>query len=441
MAEPRRLLPRTVADSRSRPVRRLAIICYHSSPLGLPGSRDTGGMNVYVRESARALAALGWAIDVFTRDDGSGPSLEIMSPGVRLVRIIAGPQAQVAKRRLPEYVRGFSQGVSEFRLREGIRYDLLQSHYWLSGISGNQLQRRWHVPHVTMFHTLGEVKNRARLGEHEPRQRIAAERSIVAEAARVICATEHERGLLRRFYEADDARMVTIPCGVDVDRFRPQDRTAARARLGLGDGPLLLYVGRIEPLKGLDIVIGALAQMDAPRPMLLVVGGDSHSAGEIRRLRAAARAAAVEECLRFVDAVPQESLPDYYAAADVCVIPSFYESFGMVALEAQSCGTPVVASRVGGLPGAIRDGETGYLVAWRCPEPFAERLDLLLRNRALRESLGSAARVWAEQFRWSAVAAQLSATYSAVLTDKGRSSGCHPDRNWAKSTHTGCDVA
>lgn len=421
--------------------RRLAVLCYHSSPVVQPGGRDAGGMNVYVRESSRELAARGWTVDVFTRDDGSGPAVEPLSAGVSLVRVPAGPRRPVEKQRLPDYVPEFVQGVAAYRVRAALHYDLLHSHYWLSGLAGLRIQRRWDVPHVTMFHTLGEVKNRARVGEREPAPRIEAERRIAAGATRVICATDHERGLLRGLYQAQEPHLAIIPCGVDIERFRPLDQQRSRRSLGLGDDPILLYVGRLEPLKGIDIVIRALSQLDAPRPLLIIAGGDQHSSGEVRRLQAQARAAGVGELLRFVGAVPQAELTAYYAAADICVIPSFYESFGMAALEAQACARPVVASRVGGLPGAVRDGVTGYLVPWRCPEPFAERLDLLLRNDALRSSFGAAAREWAEQFSWGAIAGQLSALYQATLTEWALADGCHPSRRADSSLHTRCDVA
>jgi D-inositol-3-phosphate glycosyltransferase len=420
---------------------RVALLCFHTSPLGRTGGRDAGGMNVYVRETASRLAALGHEVDVFTRSAERGPAVQQLAPGARLIRVAAGPARALDKQRLPELVPQFANGVAAFRLAEGRRYDLLHSHYWLSGTAALLLQRRWQVPHVTMFHTLGEVKNRARLGEHEPVRRIEAERRIVDEASRIVCATEHERGLLRSLYGAVEARIVTIPCGVDADLFVPADRESAKRRLGFAGERAVVYAGRIEPLKGLDIVVGALAQLDEPRPLLVVVGGDHHAAAEVRRLQAAAAAAGVLDRVRFVGAVPQAELAVYLAAADVCVVPSFYESFGMVALEAQACGTPVVASRVGGLPGVVRDGETGYLVPWRCPEPFAERLDLLLRNDGLRRSLGRTAREWAERFRWESVAARLVGLYESVLTEQALG-GCHPRPDLdSKADHTRCDVA
>lgn len=438
------LRTRAPGDESGRP-RRLAILCYHTSPTVQPGGQDAGGMNVYVREAARACAQRGYLVDIFTRAAGRLPAREVLSPGVRLVRIAAGPPRAVAKQRLVEFVPAFAQGVAAFRLAEGLRYDLLHSHYWLSGLAGLQLQRRWDVPHLTMFHTLGEVKNRARLGERESAERIEGERSVVRGVDRIICATEHERGLLSAHYGADPAAMTTIPCGVDTTLFRPVDAVATEAmrrRLALAGERALVYVGRVEPLKGLDVVIDAIAQLDAPRPLLLVVGGDSHAAAELRRLRERAQRAGVADRLRFAGAVPQQDLAAIYSLADVCVVPSYYESFGMAALEAQACGTPVVASRVGGLPSAIHDGETGFLVPWRCPQPFAEQLDLLLRNNGLRRRFGESARAWAVRFAWPAIADALTAEYQRLLDDRREAEDCHAVAPaGSKSGHVRCDVA
>lgn len=421
---------------------RLAVISFHTSPVAQAGGRDAGGMNVYVRESARALAQRGMAVDLFTRADGPGPTVQSLAEGVRLVRIDAGPRRAVRKDALPALVPAFVHGLAAFRGREGRRYDLIQSHYWLSGVAGLHLSRRWSVAHAVMFHTLGAVKNRARLGESETPARIAGERAVAAGADRVVCATAHERALLQRLYGVDGTRAAIVPCGVDDDLFQPLDRAAARRGLGLpADEPLLVFAGRIEPLKGLDVAIAALAALDAPRPLLLIVGGDKQAAGEVRRLQALAAREGVAERVRFVGSVPQIDLPAYYSAADICIAPSYYESFGMAALEAQACGTPVVASRVGGLPDVVRDGETGYLVPWRCPQPFAERLDLLLHNPALRARMGVSAREQAQRFRWSEIAARLASLYGAMLTERALR-GCHPSEPAEPALrHEDCDVA
>lgn len=426
--------------------RRLALLCYHTSPSAPPGGQDAGGMNVYVRESARALAERGYAVDLFTRATSKTSAVEWIAPGVRLVPIAAGPRRRVEKGRLGEFLPEFVRGVAELRLREGLRYDLVHSHYWLSGIAGLQLARRWDVPQVAMFHTLGEVKNRARVGEHESVERIAGEHAIVRSADRIVCATAHERGLLRDLYRAQADALETIPCGVDVARFSPRavsEQVAARRRLGVEpDERVLLYAGRIEPLKGLDVAIDALAALEPPRPLLLIVGGDGHATAEMRRLHARAARAGVADRLRFVGSQPQAELPAIYSLADVCIVPSFYESFGMAALEAQACGTPVVASRVGGLPSAVRDGVTGFLVPWRCPQPFAEQIDLLLRNEALRRRFGESAREWALGFRWDAIAERLDALYDEVLAERALARACHPDEgDSSKAGHVRCDVA
>jgi len=418
---------------------RLAVISFHTSPVAVPGRRDAGGMNVYVRASAQALARHGYALDLFTRQDGSGPPVETLAEGVQLVRIPAGPARPLPKQALAALAPEFALGVARFRMDQGLRYALVHSHYWLSGLAGMRLARRWNVPHIAMFHTLGAVKNRARLGEAEPPARIAGERTVARAADRIVCATVHEQGLLRRLYGVDADRTAVIPCGVDTTLFRPRNRATARAHLALpADERIVLYVGRIEPLKGLDVAVDALARLGDPAPLLLIVGGDDTAQPEIARLRALAATRRVAERVRFVPAVPQQLLPLYYAAADLCIVPSYYESFGMAALEAQACGRPVVASRVGGLTDVVRDGVTGYLVPWHCPEPFTERLDLLLRNDALRERMGQSAREHATRFAWPAIARRLEALYADV-TDRRARELCHPDR-WV-GAHEMCHVA
>jgi D-inositol-3-phosphate glycosyltransferase len=406
---------------------RIAVISLHTSPLATLGGREAGGMNVYVRETAAELARLGHVVDVFTRDTGSTPAVQEPAPGVRVIALEAGPRVPLGKEQQVEHLPGFLNALRAFREREALRYDVVHSHYWMSGWVGRHLQRLWDVPHVSMFHTLGEVKRRARIEEQEPERRIEAERLVTLTADRIVAASPHEKGLLMRLYGAGDQRVSVIPCGVNLDRFQPRDRAAARAALGLpapDGGQVVLFVGRLEPLKGVELLIDAVAELEDSAPLLLIVGGDDRAAVYQAALRARAAAAGIEARTRFVGAVAQELLPDYYSAADVCVVPSYYESFGLVALEAMACGVPVVASRVGGLVGTVRDGETGFLIPWRCPQPFADKIDLLLSNEELRRSLGAAAREQAQRFRWSEVAAQLAALYARVIDDRA-AEGCH----------------
>ena len=407
---------------------RIAVLSYHTSPLAPLGGAETGGLNVYVLELARELAERGHTVDIFTRrtnpDDpetvsiSDAPSGDDAASGARVVHIDAGPARYVEKDALAAHVDAFEAGVAAFAEREGATYDVLHSHYWLSGVAGERLKARWGVPHIAMFHTLGEVKARSRISEREPEPRIAAERAIARQADRIVVASRNERELLVRYYDADANRIAVVPCGVNLGMFQPIDKDEARKQLGLSDDDqILLFVGRIEPLKGVDILLGAAAQLESESDcFVLVIGGDRNArAGEMAHLRDLAAELGIAERVSFLGAVDHERLPLFYSAADICVVPSFYESFGLVALEAMACGTPVVASRVGGLSVAVRDGETGYLIPWRCPEPFAERLELLLGNDELRRAFGETARKEVERFRWGNVAEAVLGIYGEVI--------------------------
>lgn len=401
---------------------RVAILSYHTCPVAPLGGPETGGLNVYVREMTRELAERGHHVDIFTRRAGDVPELEPPvvdgHPHARLVHIPAGPPAYVEKSELPQYLDEFEQGVLAFAEREGITYDVVHSHYWLSGVIGARLRERWDVPHVTMFHTLGEVKSRSRISEWEPDERIQAEEMIVQQADQIVAAGRDERELLMRLYGARSESISVVPCGVNLDLFHPIPQDAARRELGLpNDDRILLFVGRIEPLKGIDILLGAATQIEDERDCrVLVIGGDnSAQEGEMAHLRNLASRLGIADRVTFLGAVDHERLPYFYSAADVCVVPSFYESFGLVALEAMACGTPVVASRVGGLAGTVRDSETGYLIPWRCPEPFAERIEILLGNEELRNAFGTAARESVERFRWANVAEAVLGIYRELI--------------------------
>ena len=394
---------------------RIAQVSAHTSPLAPPGGRATGGMNVYVLELSRELARLGYEVDIFTRQDGALPRVETIAQNLRVVRIEAGPPGPIAKEEVVTFLPEFARGMHAFAAAEPEPYAIVHSHYWQSGWAGGIVARQLDVPHAVMFHTLGEVKNRARVSEEEPRLRIHHERAIARRATAIVTASNHERELLERYYAADPALMHTVPCGVDLDRFRPRDRAACRAALGLpASSPVLLWVGRLEKLKGVDILIDAVAQLDQPDVTLVIVGGDEHARNLRAELEAQAVAAGIGANVRFEGAVPHDALPAYYCAADVCVVPSYYESFGLVAVEAMACGTPVVASRVGGLVSTVTDGVTGYLIPWRCPEPFAEKLEVLLYNPELRANFSRAARRSVERFRWSSVALQLASVYDTA---------------------------
>ena len=402
-------------------MRRVALLAYHACPLAAPGQGKSGGMNVHVRELARAMTQHGVAVDIFTREHVDQANDYPGIPGdVNVVHVPAGPPDAPLPEQV-EHLPAFVDGMLEYRSHRRLEYDAVHSHYWLSGLAGREFSRAVDAPHVVTFHTLSRIKTQSRPGEQEPPVRQRSEEQVVADADSVIAFSAHERDALVRLYDGDARRIRLVPCGVDLERFHPLGRAEARGRLGLNGHKVLLFVGRIEALKGLDLLINTAAHLDSDDVQVLVVGSDADGSGDVARLRQMADDLNIAEAVEFVGRVPQERLAWYYSAADVCVVPSYYESFGLVALESMACGTPVVASRVGGLPTIVRHGRTGYLKSWRCPEAFANSLEMILHNGSLRESMGQAARRWAETMSWDAVAARLLGIYREL-------SAADPDR-------------
>ena len=394
----------------------LALISLHSCPAARPGRRDTGGMNVYLLQVARQLGRAGVRVDVFTRHhDPADPQVIDIGENARVVHIRAGSTGE-RKENLHEAVPEFVANLEDYARLSGLRYDLLHSHYWLSGLAGMKLSRALGVPHVATFHTLGKLKLRARPGESESAVRISAETTLLRSVDGVVVSTRAEAEEMTRLYGVGPGRVAVIAPGVDLDVFRPRERSAARERLGVTEPSMVLYVGRLEPLKGLDILVravGDLAMADTTR--LVVVGGDSDSDQLVGELGALARSVGVAERVTFAGAVPQRDLPWYYSAADVLVLPSHYESFGMVALEAMACGTPVVVSRVGGLKTFVRNGESGYLVPWRCSDPFSQQIEMILANPSLRRAMGDAALIAARGMGWTGVSSRLMDFYNSLM--------------------------
>ena len=380
-------------------------------------------MNVHVRELARAMANRGVIVDVFTREhDYQCDGGETGSGRVNYVHIPAGPpDAPLSD--LPKYLDDFVAGIDAHRRRTGFNYLAIHSHYWLSGWAGSRLAATTGIPLVVTFHTLSRIKMQSRSGEQEPPVRQETEERIIADADCVVAFSPHERDAMVRLYGADRNRVELIPCGVDLGRFRPIGRTEARRELGLNGHKVMLYVGRIEPLKGADLLLHAAASLESEEGVqVLVVGSDAEGSGELERLRNLSDYLQLGDAVEFVGRVPQEQLALYYSAADVCVVPSFYESFGLAALESMACGTPVVATRVGGLSTIVQHGRTGYLKSWRCPEAFAQSLEMIMANEDLRDSMGRAARNRAETLSWDQVAGRLLGLYerlSAAGIDPG----------------------
>jgi D-inositol-3-phosphate glycosyltransferase len=396
----------------------LAMLSVHTSPLDTPGrSKDAGGMNVYIHELARELGHSQVTIDIFTRQTNKHQPLIVqLTPNVRVIHVQAGPISPVHKHDLHQYLPVFTQRIEEFRRGEAIHYDVLHSHYWLSGMVAMPLARRWDVPHVTMFHTLGHLKQLANPNEPEPLLRLETERQLIQHADRIIASTSDERQQIIRHYGATPHQVQVIPCGVDLQRFIPHNRQNAREKLGLKqDSPVLLYVGRLDPFKGPDVLLQAAALMQEDA-QVLVVGGKLSGDSELEHLRWLARKLKISQRVHFLGARPQQELPTIYSAADVTVIPSYHESFGLAAVESLACGTPVVATHTGGLMTVVRHAETGYLVH-RCPGFFAEKLDSLLQNPEVLAQMQSAARPSVLQYSWKYVASQVLDVYEDMISE------------------------
>lgn len=396
----------------------LAMLSVHTSPLALPGSaKDAGGMNVYIREMALALSRSQWTVDIFTRrTQPDQPEIVALAPRVRVIHIEAGPAAPVEKQHLTAHLPAFARQVETFVRRAQQRYALLHSHYWLSGAVALRLAECWRVPHLTMFHTLAYLKHLANPAQAEPEPRLAMERRLIQRADRIIATTHDERMQMIRHCGALPHRVSVIPCGVDLERFVPHDPRQARARLGLrADRPVLLFVGRLDPFKGPDVFLQAAAMM-RKKAQLVVVGGKITGDPELDNLRQLARQSGLAGRVHFLGARPQHELPLLYSAADVTVVPSYHESFGLAAVEALACGTPVVATRAGGLLTIVRPGQTGYLVP-RCPGFFAERLDSLLAEPDTLARMRAAARPSVQHYSWQSVASSMLEVYADVLDD------------------------
>ncbi|GIH12325.1 D-inositol-3-phosphate glycosyltransferase [Rugosimonospora africana] len=408
--------------------RRVATLSVHTSPLEQAGTGDAGGMNVYIVEVAKRLAQAGVEVEIFTRATRSGlPATVEMAPGVLVRHVVAGPFEGLAKEELPAQLCAFTNGVLRAEAaRSPGWYDLVHSHYWLSGQVGWLAKDRWGVPLVHTAHTLAKVKNRqlADGDRPEPKARVIGEEQVIAEADRLVANTPSEARELIDLYGAPEDRVTVVEPGVDLDRFAPASvgredaaRSAARRRLGLPTrGHVIAFVGRIQPLKAPDILLRAAADLPPDlrdQVTLAIVGGNSGSGLDLAGLAAELGVAGV---VRFLPPQDRQALPDVYRAADLVAVPSYNESFGLVALEAQACGTPVVAAAVGGLRTAVRDGRSGVLVDGHDPVEWARVMSRLLRKPNLRALLAKGAIEHARQFSWNHTAASLLAVYRDAVT-------------------------
>ena len=428
-------MPELVMPELAQPTRRrsprVAIVSLHTSPLDQPGSGDSGGMNVFIRAAAERLSAWGMGVDVFTRArDARRPETQGLGGGSRIINVPAGPNSPVPKEALPRFLPEFLEGVLLRARSDGADYDLVHTHYWLSGWVGRNAREIWGVPLVASFHTLGKVKNYSlsRGEQPEPADRLSGEERVIAEADRLVAATPVEASQLVGLYRAAPGRIRLVPPGVDHELFFPRDRERAKARLHLADLRLLLFVGRLQAHKGPDVAVRALAEAVARDPaatrdvVLAIVGGPSgadHGA-EVARLMDLASALRVGERVILFPPQPQSRLADFYAAAEMILVPSRSESFGLVALEAQASGTPVVASAVGGLRYVVEDGVTGHLVEGHDPGDHAERVLAILSDATARARMGDAGVVRSLRFSWDATAAGMLSVYRELLAGRTR---------------------
>ncbi|MFA5308055.1 MAG: glycosyltransferase [Dehalococcoidales bacterium] len=399
---------------------RIAMLSAHSCPVGDLGAKDTGGMSVYIRELSRELGKKGHTVDLYTRvHDPVDPRVEDLSENVRLIHLRAGREAGIQKMAIYFSLPEFTFNLENYWQDNGLKYDIVFSHYWMSALVGKYLQCKYKIPYMAMYHTLGAVKNAIGIGEGEPALRIVSERDTIGESRRVIVATEKEKQDIIRCYGAWPGKISVVPCGVNMDLFRPLDKAAVRSKLGLNDEKMILYVGRIDPLKGIGRLLQSMPLLDnAEKTRLIVIGGDENSREELGKLKDLAAALGIGERVTFQGLIKHDRLPEYYNAADVCVTPSYYESFGLVPLESLACGTPVVATDVGDLRNIIRPGETGYIVPDNTPVKLAAGIMKVLSLPPLDPASRLAVRESVRAWDWANVAGQVAAEMRAVVDRK-----------------------
>ncbi|MBW1768191.1 MAG: glycosyltransferase [Deltaproteobacteria bacterium] len=396
---------------------KIAMPSVHSCPLGKVGGENTGGMSVYIREVCRELGRRGHLVDVYTRaHEPIHDQIVDLGKNARLIHLKAGQEEEIDKLAIYPHLSEFECEVENFRKHNGIHYDLIHSHYWLSGWIGKWLQRRWNIPHIIMLHTLGAVKKAIGIGADEPELRINCERTLIKDCHRIIAPTEREKRYLVQYYAASPKAVSVIPCGVNLDLFRSIERDIARNYLGFNGEKIILFVGRIVPLKGIDKLLMAMTHLEKrQRLKLVVIGGDEHCREEVEKLKSLSQSLQIHDSVSFLGLVNQEKLPYFYSAADLSVFPSYYESFGLVALESLACGTPVVATKVGGIESVIQQGKTGYVVADNAPHRLADKIALILSMPEAKAEAVSSIRESVTKFSWSNITEAIINEYRKVL--------------------------
>jgi len=403
--------------SNFRPLR-VAMLSIHSSPLGKLGTAETGGMSVYVSEVSRELGRAGHSVDIYTcAEDGSGSSEVFLFENVRLIQPSVGHNRHVTKSTLIGSLQEVFSWIDAYVKGTHICYDIIHSHYWLSGLVGRLAQEQWHVPQVVMFHTTGMAKRVACSHEREPTLRLIAEKRLAHESDRILATTEREKNLLVRYYGVPRGKIGIVPCGVNLERFRPVMKKHARKELGLQDSHyIVLYVGRLAPVKGIDRLMAAAAHLRFDRGLqFIIIGGDDQRTRESSDLGRLARRSYVDDIVKFQGRVEHDLLPLYYSAADVLVVPSYYESFGLVALESLACGTPVIASRTGAMDILIQDGKTGLLLDTLSPRTLASAIQRLIIDSSAGVLSREEIRASVLRYAWPNIASAVAQEYTSVL--------------------------
>ena len=409
---------------------RIAILSYHTCPLATLGGKDAGGMNVYVRDLALFLGREGIELDVFTRsqDEHVPHVLHDLGYGNRVAHIPAGPEYPLPKKQLAEYIPDFADKIREFSKTKNLKYDLIHSHYWMSGVAAENLSAAWNVPVIQMFHTLGKLKQAVAQNsdEAEGDYRIAGESRVIEISDMIVASTSTEKDQLETLYNAPARKIEIIPPGVDLSHFYPIPPDEAKEFIGVPlEKKMLLFVGRIEPLKGIKTLLRAIGILRAngqteDNLCLAVIGGEladknGQETEEVKLLMKLRDEYGLQDMVTFLGKRSQDSLPYYYSAAEMVIMPSHYESFGMVALESMACGTPVIASHVGGLIHLVEDGVTGYHVPVEDPQALSKRIASLLRDKALRYRMGHDAFAFAKKYSWDTISNRMIELYSGLL--------------------------
>jgi len=396
--------------------KKIAVLSIHTCPVNDLGEKHSGGMNVYIESLYKELSDNKCSIDIFTKSHKSHPSkITKISPTLRVIHMDGIPE-NVEKNDAFEHLSDVEDSIETFVSKHSIKYDIMHSHYWLSGSVGLSLSSKWKIPHVSTFHTLAQKKMLARVGEYETNDRLHVEYTMAENSDSIIISTQDEADTIKDIYNIPTDKLNVIPAGVDLNLFKPKDKYKTKKHLGLNSEKIILAVARLEPLKGLDILISAIYKIENNADITLLIAGDYlNNQREFQRLQTIIKALGLSEKIKFLGNIQHNKMPLYMSAADVLVMPSYYESFGLAALEAMACGTPVITSRNSGAKTFIEQGTSGYLIPWNCPEHYAERLEILLKNPILRANMGQKATAQANKLSWNTAATKTNLVYSNLI--------------------------